>query len=899
MKSGNPSRAGVCQLTGFRLLNLCKATQPVLAVFLVLLITLKFFLGVSMGIPQLAFSAMIAIGVGTYLAVLTRWGNRSAQNQLEHLARLYESVVEDQTEMICRWKPDGTLTFVNGAYARYFGKTPDELIGVNFLVYLPDEEKGVIQEAVHRLTPEEPLYTYTHRVVDKDGIVRWTEWTDRGLFDEKGNLIEIQSVGRDITVQKQAQEKITMLIRALETSPSVVVITDAEYKIQYVNPAFTRVTGYLPEDAIGKRPSILKSGFQDKQFYRTLFATIARGEVFLGRLINRKKGVPQHTEEMPVPFSPQTHYWAEVAISPIYDSEGKLLGYLSIQNDITQQVLKEEAERRRAQYDAVLAEIAITLQSPLPMPNRIEKALKQISSQSELNLTGEYWMWHMEGGQLALCCHQGSFSKAALARWRTLPAEEWFSNPALPSPLMIQLDIARYAWVVPLRWMGSDTGLTFLFIEGRQVPTQDEMVRDFMRRLGELIGGVMVSERSMSLMRQAKEQAERLAQMRSEFLANMSHEIRTPMNGVLGMLRLLADTPLTEEQRDLIETAQHSAQHLMEILNDILSLAHYESGQVRFDKTPTDLQSLLKEVVNMMLPQARLKGIVARMEVVADKPLYVKADPMRLRQILLNLIGNAIKFTHQGEVVARVKLLSATEESLALRFEVQDTGIGIPQEKLDSVFEPFRQVDGSAKRKYGGTGLGLAICKKLVELMEGRIGVDSQEGVGSLFWFELTFPRSEAPPSVQLEQAQKSIDSSSELVGLRVLVAEDNLVNQKVVRRVLEKWGIHCEIAQNGRKVLEWLSREPFHLVLMDCQMPEMDGFEATRRIREYERRTGGRLHMPIIALTANAMSEDRERCLQVGMDDYLSKPIKPELLYEKLLHWGKPRMESASQSAA
>jgi CheY-like chemotaxis protein len=230
-----------------------------------------------------------------------------------------------------------------------------------------------------------------------------------------------------------------------------------------------------------------------------------------------------------------------------------------------------------------------------------------------------------------------------------------------------------------------------------------------------------------------------------------------------------------------------------------------------------------------------------------------------------------------------------------LRFEVQDTGIGIPPDKQQQIFEPFRQADGSTTRKYGGTGLGLAISKKLVELMGGRMGVVSQVGEGSTFWFEVSLPACDAPAHVRLEQQLRAAEQTP-LTGLRVLVAEDNFVNQKVIRRTLEKWGVEVQIANNGREVLEWLSREPFHLVLMDCQMPEMDGYEATRRIRAYEQPRG--LHMPIIALTANALEGDREKCLECGMDDYLTKPVNPDLLWEKLVQWGIPRLEQSRQAA-
>ncbi|MEJ5294359.1 MAG: PAS domain S-box protein [Fimbriimonadales bacterium] len=486
-----------------RFLDLYRATRPVLAIFVALLLVMRYLLEMPLNLAHVLFAGGVAIAAGTYMALLVRYANQASQSELEHLARLYESVVEDQTELICRWKPDGTLTFVNGAYARYFGKSREELVGVNFLIYLPEEEREVIHQVVSQLTPEKPFHTYTHRVIAPDGSVRWMEWTDRALFDAEGNLVELQSVGRDITEQKQAQEQIAILVRALETSPNAVLITDTKFLIRYVNPAFTRITGYTPEEAIGNNPRILKSGFQSKEFCRELFATIARGEVFRGRLINRKKWVSERTETTPVPFHPDTHYWAEVVISPIHDKEGNLLGYLSIQSDITAQVLKEQQEKRRADYDALLAEAALDLQSPLPLPHRIDALLRRISQQGELRLASEYLIWHLERNELHLCCSWGEHSEAFLSRWRVLPAAEWLSNPALPAPMMIHTNSPRYVWVVPLRWLGSDTGLLFLFTEGAQPPLQDELTREFMRRLGELIGGAMMAERSLQMMRHA------------------------------------------------------------------------------------------------------------------------------------------------------------------------------------------------------------------------------------------------------------------------------------------------------------------------------------------------------------------------------------------------------------
>jgi signal transduction histidine kinase/ActR/RegA family two-component response regulator len=480
--------------------------------------------------------------------------------------------------------------------------------------------------------------------------------------------------------------------------------------------------------------------------------------------------------------------------------------------------------------------------------------------------------------------------------WETLIVYEWDYD----APRAIQLSLQGRtvnAVVVPVRWMNQSQGMLLLVCDRCRLDRVglDPVLREFLTDLGELVAMALMRERSRQALLNAKAEAERLAQARTEFLANMSHEIRTPMNGVLGMLNLLKDTPLTDEQRDLLQTAETSAQHLLEILNDILNLAKIEAGQMKLERTPTDLKRLVRETCEMVRPQARLKGILLREELPTDE-LYALADPTRLRQILLNLLSNAIKFTERGEVVARlIQREASADNEHALRFEVQDTGIGIPPDKQQQIFEPFRQADGSTTRKYGGTGLGLAISKKLVELMGGRMGVVSQVGEGSTFWFEVSLPACDAPAHVRLEQQLRAAEQTP-LTGLRVLVAEDNFVNQKVIRRTLEKWGIEAQIANNGREVLEWLSREPFHLVLMDCQMPEMDGYEATRRIRAYEQPRG--LHMPIIALTANALSGDREKCLECGMDDYLTKPVNPDLLWEKLVRWGMPRLEQTAQAA-
>ncbi|MFN4032456.1 MAG: ATP-binding protein [Fimbriimonadales bacterium] len=701
--------------------------------------------------------------------------------------------------------------------------------------------------------------------------------------------------GRAYETARLQNEQLIRLQRAVESSPAAVMLTDTEFRIQYVNPAFTALTGYTLADALGQRPNIIKSGLMPESFYTELFEVLHRGEQFRGRFLNRKKGVALKTPDNGVEFSPDTHYWAEGVIAPITDESGALLGYCGIQYDITAQVLQEQERVKHAALQQLLMRVAVALQGETPLQARICDARAILVEGGALSEDATLAVWEQHGGELQLVHAAGAQEAHFQRSWSTLIAAEWQSERV--RVMQIRLERERLAFLIPLRWMGRAMGIAIVVCsgcraQGQQLAPQQEA---FLNQLGELLAMAVLNEQSRRALLAAKHEAEQLAQARTQFLANMSHEIRTPMNGVIGMLNLLRDTPLTSEQRDLLDTAETSAKHLLDILNDILNLAKLEAGELQLEQIPTDLKALVREVCEMMRPQAQLKELSLRADVPDDVSLYALADPVRLRQVLLNLVSNALKFTEQGEVVVRVQLRDTLEGRLHLRFEVQDTGIGIPLEKQAQIFEPFRQADGSTTRKYGGTGLGLAISRKLIERMGGRMGVVSAPGQGATFWFELALPVSEPPTQANSECSCRA-NNAADLAGLRVLVAEDNPVNQKVIRRTLEKWGAAVQIASNGREALEWLAREPFHLVLMDCQMPEMDGYEATRCIRAEAQASDARI--PIIALTANALEGDREKCIAAGMDDYLIKPVNPEALWQKLVQWGLPRLQNRRQAA-
>jgi PAS domain S-box-containing protein len=661
---------------------------------------------------------------------------------------------------------------------------------------------------------------------------------------------------RQVAEQALAEAR---LYRAALDQHAIVALTDTAGRILDVNERFTEISQYSRDELLGQDHRILNSGYHDVSYFREMWRTIGHGQPWHGEFRNRRKD--------------GSFYWVSTTIMPSPGADGRPERYISIRTDIT--ALKQ-------------AQAAL------------EQAADLLQRTGRLARVGG-WEVDVDSGKLTWSDEVFRIHELPPDRQPDVREAVSYYAPEARPAIQAAVD-AGLRDGTP--W---DLELPFITARGNRIWVRAQGAADFRDgapiRVYGAFQDITARKSAEDALTAARDAAEAASRAKSDFLAIMSHEIRTPMNGVIGFANLLTDTPLSPDQRDYADTIRSSAEALLAIINDILDFSKIEAGRLELERIAFDLRTALSHVVDLLAPQAAAKGLELVFDYPPTLPQQFAGDPGRIKQVALNLLSNAIKFTREGRIVLR-----AEPSPGGLRVTVADTGIGIPVEKQGLLFQQFSQADTSVTREFGGTGLGLAICKRLIESMGGNIGLESAAGRGSTFWFDLPLVEAAGAPPVPRDlgglrarvaewPAPATAPPGGPRFSARVLVVEDNPVNLRVVSHMLQKLGCRVDVAGNGLEAVQMTAQLPYDLVLMDVQMPEMDGFSATRVIREREALRGTTMRIPIIALTADAMAGDRERCLDAGMNDYVTKPIEPASLHRALTRWLQPDSASASRA--
>jgi PAS domain S-box-containing protein len=691
----------------------------------------------------------------------------------------------------------------------------------------------VIQNETH------PLIEFTHISSDLVKMAKKLDSTFKDLNQLKDGLED--------EIQKRTGELERLSMLASKTMNGV-VITNPDGLVEWINDGFTRITGYQLHEVQNKKPGeILQGPDSNPETITRIRQSIQLQQTFNETILNYHKNGQK--------------YWIHISCEPIFDDHQTLTGFMAIETDVTET------------YKA-------------------SKKLQASKEQLDLVIQGSgcgLWDWHVQTGAVSFNERWAEIIGYTLEELEPLNIETW-QKFAHPDDLKVSGEKIQQHFDGNTKSYESEARMKhkngeWIWVLDRGSVVEWSADGEPLRMTGTHLD---ITERKMAeeallhqteLATQLATEAEAASKAKSLFLANMSHEIRTPMNGIIGMSDMLLDSKMPVEQQEQTEIIKSSASNLLRILNDILDFSKIEAGKLHLEAIPFDLWRLLNDFSMMMKFPIDDKGLSLQLEVSPDVKQWYLGDPVRLRQIMTNLVGNAIKFTERGFI----KINCSINDKSLLIFEVQDSGIGISEEQQEKLFSNFTQADASTTRRYGGTGLGLTISKQLVELMGGVINIESKVDVGTTFRFIINIPTTEAPNKTEDSNPKNNFHFDC---PEKILLVEDNRVNQKVACGSLKKMGLKVEVANNGQEALDMLVDNEYILILMDCQMPIMDGYDTTKNIRSGNYDIP--IDIPIIAMTANAMEGDREFCLSVGMNDYISKPLSRDKLYDSLSQYIK-----------
>jgi len=823
----------------------------------------------------------------------------------------FSSVIQDLPVLVCRFLPDGTILFVNQAYCEYFGKTYAQFVGSNLFNFIPEAESYMVSETLNSLNKNKPILIHEHQTIGADNNIRYQRWTNRAIFDDSGKFVCMQAYGEDITEQKQLE-----FTEKLQAKRTEVLIELPKIAENMQETEFMQYGQEMAEELTKSKISFIHFVNRDQKSIelvtwskRTLehycnavyekHYPIKEAGIWADAfrqmkpvIFNNYKNYP-HKHGLPDGHAPLTRLISVPVIEN--DRVVMLVGVGNKESDYTDldvetvQLIANEiwriVQRRRSELQLNKLAQAVE-QSPESIVITNRKAEIEYVNEAFVKTTG-FTTEEVLGKNPNLLQSGETPEKTYVDLWNTLEkGSVWkgeFYNKNKAGAMFVELAI-----IAPIRQ--PDGAISHYLAVKEDITEKKHLGQELDQYRHHLEN--LVDERTRQLKLES-ERAEAANRAKSAFLANMSHEIRTPMNAILGLTHLLTGTDLDSEQLARLKKISDSASHLLSIINDILDLSKIEAGKVLLEKTNFHIETIFDHIKSLLREQAREKGIVINFEH-GGLPNWFKGDPTRLRQALLNYVGNAIKFTVKGHITLRAFVLEEKRDDSLVRFEVEDTGIGIENHKIPHLFGAFEQADVTTTRQYGGTGLGLAITRRLATLMGGSVGVESEPGKGSTFWFTARLSKGE--PEYRMPVSEESKRAEIELYTgfeeAKLLLAEDNEINREVAVDLLSGSGLlNIDTVENGREAVDRVRSTDYDLILMDIQMPEMDGLEATRLIRTLKSKE----ELPILAMTANVFEEDREACLKAGMVDFIAKPVNPENLFSVINKW-LPKQHVASR---